>query len=144
MEFFSESKVLMIAGNASMAQGWFGPPQVTRYGVLCPLKSDNYNLKALKFYRTGDWPCWVQKKPYYKLRSGCTLWRKWQTAIDIEVSRLAIVCPCLFRIMILCCSLRPGLGWKPGYVWTNLVGFWKQADWLVTSRFTRLVKIWFE
>ena len=31
-------------------------------------------------------------------------------AIDIEVSRLAIVCPCLFRIMILCYSPRPKSG----------------------------------
>ena len=38
------------------------------------------------------------------------------TVIDIEVSRLAIVCPCLFRIMILCYSPRPKSGWKLGYV----------------------------
>ena len=31
-------------------------------------------------------------------------------SIDIEVSRLAVVCPCLFRITILCYSLRPKLG----------------------------------
>ena len=36
--------------------------------------------------------------------------------IGIEVSRLAIACPCLFRIMILCHSPRPKSGWKLGYV----------------------------
>ena len=40
----------------------------------------------------------------------------WVQIIDIEVSRPAIVCPCLFRIMILCYSLRPKSGWKLGYV----------------------------
>ena len=36
--------------------------------------------------------------------------------IDIKVTRLAIVCPCPFRIMILCYSTRPKSGWKLGYV----------------------------
>ena len=31
-------------------------------------------------------------------------------SIDIEVSRLAIVCPCQLRIMILCYSPRPKSG----------------------------------
>ena len=31
-------------------------------------------------------------------------------SIDFEVSRLAIVCPCLLRIMILCYSPRPKSG----------------------------------
>ena len=30
--------------------------------------------------------------------------------IDIEVARLAIVCPCLFNIVILCYSPRPKSG----------------------------------
>ena len=32
------------------------------------------------------------------------------SSIDIEVSRLAAVCPCIFRIMILCYGPRPKSG----------------------------------
>ena len=64
------------------------------------------------------------------------IWLGWTPSIDIKVSRLAIVCPCLFKIMILCYSPRPKSGWKLGYVWPNqiknLVGFSKHADWLVS------------
>ena len=50
--------------------------------------------------------------------SSCIAWRSQQwwlikvsvSTIDIEVSRLAIVCPCLLRIMILCYSPRPKSG----------------------------------
>ena len=38
------------------------------------------------------------------------------SAIDNGVSRLAHVCLYLFRIMILCYSLRSKSGWKLGYV----------------------------
>ena len=45
----------------------------------------------------------------------------WVLSIDMEVSRLAIECPCPLRIMILCCSPRPKSGWKLGYVLTNQI-----------------------
>ena len=34
----------------------------------------------------------------------------YEVLIVVEVSRLAIVCPCLFRIMIICYSPRPKSG----------------------------------
>ena len=47
----------------------------------------------------------------------CVLYEhNWRISIiDIEVPRLAIVCPCPFRIMILCYSPSPKSGWKLGY-----------------------------
>ena len=48
--------------------------------------------------------CQITVTEYFKVTSG-----KIQT-IDIEVSRLAIVCPGLFRITILCHSPGPKSG----------------------------------
>ena len=35
--------------------------------------------------------------------------------LDIDASRLAIVCPFLVRIMIICYGPKPESGWKLGY-----------------------------
>ena len=69
--------------------------------------------------------------------------------IDIELSRLANACSCLFRIMIFCYSLRPKIRLKTRLCinqWDQEFGRFQQTGGLIGQLvgFTRLVKILFE